>query len=78
MSSQPNITCPDGGSFYACTTGAQFVGCCASNPCTSATNGCSAGLLRKMSFNPEQYGRIPDQQCSAGLWYMCSTIDPPF
>lgn len=62
------MSCPAGGSFYACADGSNFVGCCGSNPCA---NGCPAGLLEPAGFDPNQYGQFGDQQCDAGLFYTC-------
>ncbi|KXT00706.1 hypothetical protein AC578_8236 [Pseudocercospora eumusae] len=71
----PNMTCPEGGRFYACGDGSRYVGCCLSDPCAV---GCPAGNLVKTEFDAEQYGQIPDQQCSNGLFYTCAYTDPPF
>ncbi|EMC91729.1 hypothetical protein BAUCODRAFT_38851 [Baudoinia panamericana UAMH 10762] len=59
----PRMSCPSGGSFYACNGGSNFVGCCLNDPCT---NGCSAGSLVSTSFDPSQFGEIPDQACGVG------------
>ena len=64
-----NMSCPSGGSFYACASGSKFVGCCDTNPC--GANGCPAGLLQPASFDATQYGQFSDQQCNAGLFYTC-------
>lgn len=83
MTSQPkfNPTCPTGSKWYACGTGSKFVGCCATNPCSSDA-GCSAGNLRAASFDVAYYGTeaMPDQQCAnAGVrWYSCTLTHPPF
>ncbi|KAF2172933.1 hypothetical protein M409DRAFT_16886 [Zasmidium cellare ATCC 36951] len=71
----PNMSCPSGGDFYACTEGSRFVGCCGRNPCEL---GCAAGDLQPTSFEADQHGEIPDQSCSAGLFYTCAFTDPPF
>lgn len=71
----PNMTCPEGGRFYACGDGSRYVGCCLSDPCAV---GCPAGNLVKTEFSAEQYGQIPDQLCSTGKFYTCAYTDPPF
>jgi hypothetical protein len=63
------FSCPDGGEFYVCSEGGQFVGCCAANPC--GTTGCSAGNIRPAHFPANQYARFPDQLCDDGLFYTC-------
>ena len=69
-------SCPSGGNWYACASGSNFVGCCASEPCS---NGCSAGNLAPASFDPNYYGKFPDQQCPKGSnWYSCQQTSPPF
>ena len=75
-SSTLNMTCPQGGAFYACEEGLRFVGCCGSNPCSSI--GCPSGNLEIASFPPAQYGKMPDQQCDSGLFYTCAATQPPF
>jgi hypothetical protein len=67
--------CPAGGDWYVCTTGTQFLGCCADNPCQ---DGCSAGDLRPASYNTTYTGKFSDQQCDAGLFYTCADTTPPF
>ncbi|KAF1826146.1 uncharacterized protein K489DRAFT_108334 [Dissoconium aciculare CBS 342.82] len=74
--SQLSMSCPTGGTFYACNSGTRFVGCCASNPCGS--NGCPAGNLKPASFPAAQYGSMTDQQCEAGEFYTCAATSPPF
>lgn len=70
-------SCPRGGIFYACDSGANFVGCCDDYPCGDI--GCSAGNLKPASFNASEYGNFADQQCPSGSkWYTCASIDPPF
>lgn len=71
--------CPtDGAIFYVCGnyTG-NFIGCCTSNPCSSA-NGCPSGNLKPASFDAAYYGDFHDQECSAGLFYTCNNTKPPF
>ncbi|KAM3419250.1 hypothetical protein BST61_g5188 [Cercospora zeina] len=75
MAITPNMSCPDGGQFYACGDGSRFVGCCASDPCAV---GCAAGNLETTSFDTAQYGAIPDQQCSTGQFFTCNFTNPPF
>ncbi|KAI5370160.1 hypothetical protein Slin15195_G010380 [Septoria linicola] len=70
-----NMTCSQGGEFYACGEGSRFVGCCASDPCSV---GCAAGNLKTTSFDTAQYGQIPDQHCSTGLFYTCNFTTPAF
>lgn len=64
--SQPNDygnSCPQGGTFYACSTGSLFVGCCASDPCA---NECPAGNLRPTGFAAAKHGNMTDASCSSG------------
>ena len=71
-----NPSCPRGGTWYACASGSNFVGCCNSEPCG---NGCPDGNLAPASFDPNYYGQFPDQQCSSGSrWYTCLKTSPPF
>ena len=71
-----NPSCPSGGTWYACSSGSNFVGCCNSEPCS---NGCPDGNLEPASFDPNYYGQFSDQQCSSGSrWYTCSKTSPPF
>ncbi|KAH7063545.1 hypothetical protein B0J12DRAFT_172340 [Macrophomina phaseolina] len=69
-------SCPNGGTWYSCGAGVQFVGCCTADPCNE--NGCSAGNLRAASFNASYYGSFPDLECDSGQFYTCTTTDPPF
>lgn len=85
--SQPSTTpdfapsCHSDGTWYACGTGFQFVGCCntGKNHHTPSASilltifvdpcndiGCPTGDLMPASFNPAAYGHFSDQQCSAG------------
>jgi len=61
-------TCPAGAKWYACpatsSNPSPFVGCCASDPCSSST-GCSQGNLRPVSFNASSYGIVSDASCGA-------------
>ena len=59
----PMMSCPSGGSFYACADGSLFVGYCLNNPCA---DGCSAGSLVLTSFDALRYNQILDQSCGAG------------
>jgi hypothetical protein len=69
-------SCPSGGTWYACTSGSSFVGCCNTDPCQL---GCSDGSLQPASFDPAFYGQFPDEQCSTGSrWYTCAKTSPPF
>lgn len=72
-------SCPSGGNFYVCTTGARFVGCCTFNPCND--HGCESTDLRPASFDLRKYGMFADQTCSGnnpGRWYVCTDTNPPF
>lgn len=72
-------SCPSGGNFYVCTTGAHFVGCCTLNPCND--HGCDSSDLRPASFDPKKYGMFADQTCSGNnpvRWYTCNGSNPPF
>ncbi|KAK4635369.1 hypothetical protein CLAFUW4_00812 [Fulvia fulva] len=72
----PNMSCPSGGDFYSCVEGSRFVGCCGTNPC--GATGCAAGDLVSTSFDADQHGEIPDQQCNSGQFYTCGFTVPPF
>jgi hypothetical protein len=74
-SDDADLHCPDGGKFYACTSGSLFLGCCKSNPCGS---GCRDDDLTAASFNATYSGSFPDQFCPTGAFYTCSKTDPPF
>ncbi|KAH8726974.1 hypothetical protein GQ44DRAFT_825529 [Phaeosphaeriaceae sp. PMI808] len=63
-------TCPLGGKWYACSTGQNFVGCCAQDPCRST---CAAGSLYPAGFNPAYHEKFDDAQCgSLALFYTCT------
>ena len=69
-------SCPSGGTFYACQSGTNFVGCCNSEACS---NGCSDGNLEPANFNTAYYGQFKDQECPTGSrWYTCTGTKPPF
>ena len=69
-------SCPSGGTFYACQSGTNFVGCCNSE---ASSNGCSDGNLEPASFNTAYYGQFKDQECPTGSrWYTCTGTKPPF
>lgn len=75
------LSCPKGGAFYTCQgSTSQFIGCCASNPCTTATGECPTADLRYSSFNATDYAKIEDQACSGsgGNWYTCAATTEPF
>ena len=59
--------CPSGGSWYACTTGPGFVGCCQDDPCDSGCDNVTIADLGSL-----QYGTFPDQDCDPGFaFYTC-------
>ncbi|USP82546.1 hypothetical protein yc1106_09820 [Curvularia clavata] len=68
--------CPLGGSWYACTTGSNFVGCCTSNPCSSS--GCFQGNVRAGAFNKTQWGNFPDASCGAASNFWSCTAGDSF
>ena len=69
-------SCPSGGTWYACGSGSNFVGCCNSFPCDL---GCPDGNLEPASFDPAFYGQFPDQDCPTGsTWHTCAATTPPF
>lgn len=73
-------SCPSGGSWYACTTGSRFVGCCTGSidPCNEKTS-CPQKNLKPASFNISEYGMFPDQTCNADSnWYTCTGTNPAF
>ncbi|KAF2129393.1 hypothetical protein P153DRAFT_431356 [Dothidotthia symphoricarpi CBS 119687] len=64
------FTCPLGGDWYACATGSNFVGCCASDPCTK---GCSQGNVYQGGFDKALYGTFPDVGCGTGsVFWSCA------
>lgn len=73
-------SCPSGGSWFACTTGSRFVGCCTGDidPC-NATTSCPQKNLKPASFDTSKYGTFADQSCDANSkWYTCAGTDPAF
>lgn len=73
-------SCPSGGSWYACTTGSRFVGCCTGSidPCNEKTS-CPQKNLKPASFDISEYGTFPDQTCDADSnWYTCTGTNPAF
>jgi hypothetical protein len=74
-SDDADLHCPNGGTFYACSQGSMFLGCCKSDPCS---NGCGDGDLIPASFNVSYSGSFPDQFCPSGDFYTCRMIDPSF
>jgi hypothetical protein len=73
-------SCPSGGSWYTCTTGSRFVGCCSGSvdPCDETTS-CPQKNLRPASFDIAEYGTFPDQTCDADShWYTCAGTNPAF
>ncbi|EME80997.1 uncharacterized protein MYCFIDRAFT_76937 [Pseudocercospora fijiensis CIRAD86] len=76
MSTPPSMSCPSGGTFYACLNDSKFVGCCASNACGST--GCPAENLYAASFESSQYGQYSDQECDAGQFWTRRDTTPPF
>ncbi|THY96865.1 hypothetical protein D6C95_05077 [Aureobasidium pullulans] len=73
-------SCPSGGSWYACTTGSRFVGCCTGSidPCDETTS-CPTKNFKPASFDTAEYGTFPDQTCDADSnWYTCAGTDPAF
>ncbi|KAK4161882.1 hypothetical protein QBC43DRAFT_322952 [Cladorrhinum sp. PSN259] len=84
MPSSLGASCPSGGSFYVCENAkTEFIGCCTSDPCTTANGGsCPKANIRPASFSIDSYHEIPAQQCdsseSTALWYTCAENKPPF
>ncbi|KAI5197334.1 hypothetical protein E4T39_07335 [Aureobasidium subglaciale] len=73
-------SCPSGGSWYACTTGSRFVGCCTgtTDPCDETTS-CPHKNLRPASFDVAEYGTFSDEACDADSnWYTCAGTNPAF
>ncbi|OAL06170.1 hypothetical protein IQ06DRAFT_76430 [Phaeosphaeriaceae sp. SRC1lsM3a] len=69
-------SCPKGGSWYACSTGSNFVGCCAVNPCAST---CSQGSIRPAAFVASQHGTFDDASCPTNSnFYTCNSTNPVF
>lgn len=78
------LSCPSGGNFYICSSNTtEFLGCCTTDPCTTATAGrCPAANLRPASFSADKYDQMPRQDCddarSIKIWYTCKFNKPPF
>ena len=70
-----NPSCPQGGSWFVCSSGSRFLGCCESNPCQ---NGCPENNLKAASFNTTDYGQFANQECVTGQFYTCNKTNPPF
>lgn len=68
------IYCSGAGTFYACTSGHKFVGCCEAND--ACEKGCSLGDLRSVSFDPTFTGNgvlLPDPDCGEdSKFYTCA------
>ena len=63
--------CPDPASWYACTSGTSFLGCCLSDPCTR--DGCPASDLMAAEMGNLPYGGFKDQSCNGvGSFYTCT------
>ncbi|PTB64845.1 hypothetical protein BBK36DRAFT_21576 [Trichoderma citrinoviride] len=75
------LSCPKGGRFYICEDQpARFMGCCTSDPCTTADGLCPDDELRPGSFSSDAYSKILAQDCldPGFLWYTCRDSSPPF
>lgn len=68
-------SCPQGGTWFACSSGSRFLGCCGSDPCQ---NGCPQTNLKAASFNATDYGQFTNQNCVTGQFYTCENTNPPF
>lgn len=68
-------TCASGGTWYACSSGSGFVGCCTSDPCD---NGCAQSDLEPVTFDKDDYGTLPGANCTSALFYTCANNTPPF
>ena len=77
------LSCPSGGTWYACSSGVRFVGCCGTYPCDS---GCPDGNLEPATFNSsefptdESFNKLSDQSCvdASTKWWKCNFTSPPF
>ena len=68
--------CPAGGAWYACTNGAQFLGCCRSDACAAGGGSCPTSDLAAAGLGDIPYGRVGDQQCPGPKqFYTC--VGPP-
>ncbi|KAL7961228.1 hypothetical protein V8C34DRAFT_23852 [Trichoderma compactum] len=76
-----DLSCPRGGSFYACEDQpTRFVGCCTINPCITGSGLCPDNNIQPLSFNPDAYDQIRGQNCldTGYQWYVCRDSSPPF
>ncbi|KAF7560641.1 hypothetical protein G7046_g3513 [Stylonectria norvegica] len=78
-----DLNCPSGGDFYICQNNStEFVGCCASDPCSDNAGTCPETDLRTTSFNGSTYSILPTQDCDDArgteIWYTCAFTNPPF
>jgi hypothetical protein len=67
--------CPSGGSWYTCTSGSRFLGCCRTDPCV---HDCPDGNLEPASFDPSIYGQFPDEICNIGSQFYTCVEKPSF
>lgn len=66
------IYCSGAGTFYACTSGSQFVGCCESTY-DACDKGCLDSDVRNVAFDPRLYLKFPDASCGTdSSFYTCS------
>jgi hypothetical protein len=60
-------TCAQGGSWFACSTGTKFLGCC-SNTADPCKDGCAQSDIEPVTFNADDYGgdELPMGSCPGG------------
>lgn len=79
-STECHFTCPKGGTWFVCTSEPYFVGCCASDPCTSTTNPACPSLY-PASFDPSIFDKFAPNDCidnPSSDWYTCNRTSPRF
>ncbi|KAF2650200.1 hypothetical protein K491DRAFT_145719 [Lophiostoma macrostomum CBS 122681] len=69
-------SCPPGTTWYACSSGSFFMGCCRNDPCG---DGCVKDDLAPVYFDKDFPGPIPSPDCgSPASFYICRDNVLPF
>ncbi|KAF1911535.1 hypothetical protein BDU57DRAFT_560286 [Ampelomyces quisqualis] len=67
--------CPAGGTWYACQTGTNYVGCCTEDPCQ---NGCFGDKLRPTGVSTKIYNKYPGGTCAGNTDFWTCLSEPTF
>ncbi|KAH8708615.1 hypothetical protein GQ44DRAFT_776984 [Phaeosphaeriaceae sp. PMI808] len=67
--------CPAGGTWYACQTGTNFIGCCTSDPCGT---GCFGDRLRPVGVSTTIYNKYPGGTCGGNTPFWTCMAGPTF